>query len=89
MSYLDGVLQAKRVLVTGATGFIGSRLAQRLTLEEGAVVTGTGRKMEKVPHLADAGVNLQQVDLIDGSGDHLSPGLAGSRNRGRRRNTRP
>jgi nucleoside-diphosphate-sugar epimerase len=65
MSYLDGVLQAKRVLVTGATGFIGSRLAQRLTLEEGAVVTGTGRKMEKVPHLADAGVNLQQVDLID------------------------
>ncbi|MCA9925244.1 MAG: NAD-dependent epimerase/dehydratase family protein, partial [Anaerolineales bacterium] len=65
MSFLDGKLHNKHVLVTGATGFIGGRLAQRLSAEEGAIVTGTGRKLEKALFLKEAGVNLVQADLLD------------------------
>ena len=69
MSYLTGALkgalQNKHVLVTGATGVIGGRLAQRLAVEEGAIVTGTGRSLEKVPFLQEAGVNLVQANLSD------------------------
>ena len=58
-------LENKKVLVTGATGFIGCRLAERLALEERAVVTGTGRKLDKVPALQEAGVQLHDVDMTD------------------------
>lgn len=51
------------VLVTGATGFIGSRLAERLAREEGARVTGIGRDLGRVKHLRDAGVDLVAADL--------------------------
>lgn len=65
MSIINNALEGKKVLVTGATGFIGGRLAERLALEEGAIVTGTGRKLEAVPHLAKAGITLQKADLLD------------------------
>lgn len=65
MTFLDGALQGKKVLVTGATGFIGGCLAQRLAQEEGAAVTGSGRSLDKVPFLRQAGVDLQKADLLD------------------------
>jgi 2-alkyl-3-oxoalkanoate reductase len=65
MSYLNEALKNKHVLVTGATGFIGGRLAQRLAEEEGAIVTGTGRNLDKVSFLKDVGVDLFSVDLRD------------------------
>jgi len=69
MSYLNGALksalQNKHVLVTGATGFIGGRLAQRLAEEEGAIVTGTGRSLEKAAYLKELGVSLVQANLSD------------------------
>lgn len=53
------------MLVTGATGFIGSRLARRLE-EAGAVVRGTGRKpREEVPTLAGTDIELVKADLRD------------------------
>lgn len=65
MSYLQGALAGKRVLVTGATGFIGGRVAERLATEETAVVTGTGRNLDKAAYLAEQGVRLEQADIQD------------------------
>jgi uncharacterized protein YbjT (DUF2867 family) len=42
------LLEEKRILVTGATGFIGGRLAERLALEYCAIVIGAGHDLEKV-----------------------------------------
>lgn len=58
-------LRGKKVLVTGATGFIGGRLAARLATEEGAVVTGTGRRIDDAPLLEAAGVTLAYGELLD------------------------
>ena len=65
MSLINNSLQGKKVVVTGATGFIGSHLAHRLATEEGATVVGFGRDLSKVPHLQEAGVELNQADLSD------------------------
>ncbi len=65
MSCFDNIFTGKWILVTGATGFIGGRLAQRLAAEEGALVTGTGRQLDKVPFVREAGVDLQRADLRD------------------------
>jgi nucleoside-diphosphate-sugar epimerase len=58
-------LDNKAVLVTGATGFLGSRLAEILSDSEKAQVTGTGRQLDKVSWLTDKGVDLEAVNLLD------------------------
>lgn len=56
------MLRDTPVLVTGASGFIGGRLAEVLAAEHGARVTGTGRKFRKPP---PPGVDQQVCELRD------------------------
>ncbi|HSM58879.1 MAG TPA: NAD(P)-dependent oxidoreductase [Candidatus Sulfomarinibacteraceae bacterium] len=58
-------LRDKTVFITGATGFLGSNLAQHLAQEHGARVIGSGRNLDAVAHLRRHGVNLQRADLLD------------------------
>lgn len=60
-----GALRDVPVLVTGASGFIGGRLAERLAAVEGARVTGAGRTFRDDAALRGAGVELRQADLRD------------------------
>lgn len=55
----------KAVLVTGATGFVGSRLSEILSTKEKADVTGIGRNLDRVAHLNNQGVTLKAMDLLD------------------------
>ena len=61
-----GPLRGRRVLVTGASGFIGGRLVERLVLEEGAEVRAavrTFRRAARVARFAPAAVDLRRFDL--------------------------
>jgi nucleoside-diphosphate-sugar epimerase len=55
----------RSVLITGASGFIGGRLAERLSRQEGLAVTGTGRRFSDVTTLREAGVDIVTGDLRD------------------------
>jgi nucleoside-diphosphate-sugar epimerase len=55
-------IRGKRALVTGATGFIGSHLAERL-VREGVQVRALVRSPEKGQRLAGLGVELVQGDV--------------------------
>ena len=58
-------LSGKKIRVTGATGFIGYRLAEILVKYENAKVTGAGRNLEKASELKDFGVELLALNLTD------------------------
>ena len=58
-------LAGKKAFVTGATGFIGGRLAERLTNEEHAEVRTLVRSPEQAGHLASIGIELVQGDVTD------------------------
>lgn len=58
-------LTGKSVLVTGATGFVGSRLSELLATKEKAKVTGIGRDLDRVSHLRKKGVYLDAMDILD------------------------
>lgn len=58
-------LKNTSILVTGATGFVGSRLSELLVIKEKAKVTGTGRNLDRVSYLKDHGVDLQAADILD------------------------
>lgn len=53
-----------KVLITGATGFIGGRLARRL-LEDGHEVRALARNPDKAEPLRAAGAELHQGDLLE------------------------
>ena len=52
-----------RVFITGATGFIGGGLAQRLLTVEGAQVVALARDPDKAGWLRDSGAELVQGDI--------------------------
>ena len=60
-------LNGRRVLVTGATGFIGTRLVEKLLLENGARVTALARHPGRAARLARLDVELRQTDLANPS----------------------
>lgn len=53
-----------RILVTGASGFIGGRFAAR-ALEEGLDVRCTGRRLESMKWLSRRGAECVSADLLD------------------------
>lgn len=57
--------QRNKLVVTGATGFIGSHLARRLAQENGALVVGTGRNLSRAASDLDQSVALVEADLLD------------------------
>jgi nucleoside-diphosphate-sugar epimerase len=64
MTITENALANRNLLVTGATGFIGAHLAQRLADDENAAVTATGRKLDAVPFLQEK-VSLRKADLLN------------------------
>jgi nucleoside-diphosphate-sugar epimerase len=58
-------MRGKTALVTGATGFIGGRLSERLLSEEGVKVRALVRDLTKANALSWKGVELVQGDITD------------------------
>lgn len=56
-------LSGKRALITGATGFIGGRLAERLAAEEGVQVRALARNPQKGRWLANLGIEVVPGDM--------------------------
>ncbi len=61
----------KNALITGATGFLGGALAQRL-YQDGWLVTGLGRNREAGERLQRQGLRFVQADLRDGEAIKLA-----------------
>ncbi|MEX2543138.1 MAG: NAD-dependent epimerase/dehydratase family protein [Trueperaceae bacterium] len=58
-------LRGRAVMVTGATGFIGGRLIERLVLEEGATVRALVSSYSRCARIARFPVDLIRGDLLD------------------------
>lgn len=71
---LPAVAPGTKVVITGATGFIGGRLAERL-LEQGAEVRCLVRSIGTAVRLARLPVDIRKVDLADG--DAVTEALEG------------
>jgi len=58
-------LTGRSILVTGASGFIGGHLAQRLAAEGGVRVRALVRRTSRIEHLQDEDLELCYGDLTD------------------------
>ena len=58
------LLQQHKVLVVGASGFLGSRLAERLSLDYGTQVRATFHRPENAVRVARLPVELVECDLL-------------------------
>lgn len=67
LSSIEGALAGRRALVTGATGFIGGRLAERLVLEHGAEVRALVRNLAGAARLARFPVTVVRGDVTNPS----------------------
>jgi nucleoside-diphosphate-sugar epimerase len=67
--------RSERILVTGATGYIGSNLASRLLHKDYTEVRALVRDPSRATDLADQGAKIIQGDLTDPS--TLGPAVAG------------
>jgi nucleoside-diphosphate-sugar epimerase len=56
-------LSGKKALISGATGFIGGRLAERLQVEEGMCVRALVRNPAKAQRLTDLGIEVVPGDI--------------------------
>lgn len=65
LAAVEGAFAGRKVLVTGATGFIGGRLAERLTLEHGAEVRAPVRNLAGAARLARFPVTVLRGDVTD------------------------
>lgn len=65
LASIEGAFAGRKVLVTGATGFIGGRLAERLTLEHGAEVRALVRNLAAASRLARFPVTVSRGDVTD------------------------
>jgi len=68
LAAIDGALAGQKVLVTGATGFIGGRLVERLVLEHGAEVRALVRNLAGAARLArfpPGSVTVLRGDVTD------------------------
>jgi nucleoside-diphosphate-sugar epimerase len=64
-SKFRSALQGKKVLVTGATGFVGGRLVERLIIEQGCEVKALIRSWKKATWLSRYPVELVLGDIRD------------------------
>lgn len=71
---IESALRGQTLLVTGATGFVGSHLAERLAAD-GARVRGLARSAAKAKALAGRGIEAVEGDLTDA--DSLRRAAAG------------
>lgn len=55
----------RRIVVTGATGFLGGAVARRLAATTAIEVIATGRDVRRGQKLADAGIEFRCIDLVD------------------------
>lgn len=65
LAAIEGALAGRRALVTGATGFIGGRLAERLVLEHGAEVRALVRNLAGAARLVRFPVTVVRGDVTN------------------------
>lgn len=65
LAAIEGAFAGRRVLITGGTGFIGGRLAERLVLEHGAEVRVLVRNLAAAARLVRFPVTVLRGDVTD------------------------